>query len=467
MDLLLCNSYYLSYESMPGARGQPYAPLGILYLASYLEQFRELKIGIFDATFAGGLPEFERTLRQLKPRIVGIQGVITTRRITKQMIHIAKSIGAIVVVGGPDPSSSWEDYLHWGADYVIIGEGELTLRHLMLHLTQNVAGETLDDIAGLAYIRNGDVRRTRPYQRISDLDSIPFPAYHMVDVERYFDVWRKYNGFTSMHLLTSRGCPFGCEWCSHAVFGRTFRQRSVENVVAEMRYLKDQYDPDHITIGDDTFGLNKNWLYRWSDTVENERFDFRFRCFSRVDVVDESMLLRLKSVGCSHIHLGVESGSQRILDSMNKGTKVEDIYSASKLIKDIGIGLGYFIMFAYPGETYEDIHLTENLIFQNKPDTLGLSIAYPVPGTRFYDRVKDQILPPDDRSEEQMGSGNQLKFNATYPVSYYRRLIRYIERRSNSYFNGVLSTRKIANTILNGLDYVFLRTFERLWIIIR
>lgn len=467
MDLLLCNSYYLSYESMPGARGQPYAPLGILYLASYLEQFGELKIGTFDATFANGLPDFERTLYQLKPRIVGIQGVITTRRITKQMIQIAKNIGAIVVVGGPDPSSSWEDYLHWGADYVVIGEGELTLRHLMLYLTQNVKGMTLDDIAGLAYIRNGDVYRTKLNKRINDLDSIPFPAYHMIDVERYFDAWQKYNGFTSMHLLTSRGCPFGCEWCSHAVFGRTFRQRSVENVIAELRYLRVRYGPEHITIGDDTFGLDKKWLYRWSDAVEEERFNFRFRCFSRVDVVDERMLRRLKSVGCSHIHLGVESGSQRILDSMNKGTKVEDIYRASKLIKDIGIGLGYFIMFAYPGETYEEIHKTEKLIFENKPDTLGLSVAYPVPGTRFYDRVKNQILPSDDCAEEQMGSGNQLKFNATYPGWYYRRLIRYIERRFDSHVNSVFPMRKIANTIINNLDFVFLRTFERLWLIIR
>lgn len=463
MDILLCNSYYLCYEKIPGASGQPYAPLGILYLAAYLKQFGEFQVEMFDTTFADGVPAFESTLQRLKPRVVGIQGLITTRRIAKQMIQIAKKNNAVVVVGGPDPSSSWGDYIGWGADYVVIGEGELALHKLLSNLTARSSSATLEDIAGLAYIRNGQIHRTAPCEKIANLDCIPFPAYHLIDVERYLCEWRNYNGYASMHLLTSRGCPFSCEWCSHAVFERTFRQRSIENVIAEMRFLKEHYNPDHLTIGDDTFGLNKKWLFRWCNAVKEEDFNFVFRCFSRVDVVDEEMLRRLKMAGCSHIHLGVESGSQRILDCMNKGTKIEDIYRASRLIKDCGIGLGYFIMFAYPGETYEDIHKTERLIFEIKPDTLGLSIAFPVPGTHFFERVKDNILPLDNHDEEQLGSGHQLRFNASYPVLYYRRLISYIERRSNSYSKQKSFIQRIVATIKIIADYVFLRTFERLW----
>lgn len=463
MDLLLCSSYYLIYEPIPGARRQPYAPLGILYLAGYLRRFAELHIGVFDATFADGLSDFKKALQQMRPRVVGIQGLITTRNVSKQMIQIAKNSDAVVVMGGPDPSNSWEDYLHWGADYIVIGEGEFALNRLMEYLTKKSDDISLSDIPGLAYIENGYVHRTTVYRNIAELDAIPFPAYDVINVENYLNAWYNYNGYTSMHLLTSRGCPFGCEWCSHAVFGRTFRQRSVENVIAEIRFLRDSYNPDHVTIGDDTFGLNREWLSRWCAAVEDSRFNLNFRCFSRPDVVTEEMLRQMKAIGCSHIHLGVESGSQRMLDNMNKGTKVEDIYRASNLIKDMGIGLGYFIMFAYPGETYEDIHKTERLIFEIKPDSLGLSIAYPVPGTRFYERVKDKIIPLKNAGEEQMGSGHQLKFKATYPALYYRHLLRYIERRSKLFVRRSSMAGRLAMRSVVALDYIFLRIFERLW----
>lgn len=466
MDLLLCNSYFLVNDPIPGARGQPYAPLGILYLASYLRQFREYDVGVFDATFADGLLAFERTLQLLRPRVVGIQGLITTRNAAKQMIEIAKNRNAVVVMGGPDPSCSWEDYLRWGADYVVVGEGEIALHQLMVYLSQQSADMTLDEIPGLVYLRNGCVYRTALHTRITDLDTIPFPAYELIDVERYLDAWSSYNGYTSMHLLTSRGCPFNCNWCSHAVFGRTFRQRSIENVIAEMKFLRDRYNPDHLTIGDDTFGLNKKWLNCWCTAVKEAGFSFTFRCFSRVDVVDKQMVGQLKSIGCSHIHLGVESGSQRVLNGMNKGTHVEDIYRASRLIKDAGIGLGYFIMFAYPGETFDDIHMTERLIFDVKPDTLGISIAYPVPGTDFYERVKDQLLRAPSGREEQMGSGRQLRFKAAYPDYYYRWLIRYIDNRSKIYLGEGFLLSRIVRGFLAASYHVLLRVFERVWSLI-
>jgi radical SAM superfamily enzyme YgiQ (UPF0313 family) len=453
---------------MAGARGQPYAPLGILYLAAYLRQFG-LQVGIFDATFANGLSDFINALQQNKPRVVGIQGLITTRNISKLMIQAAKNLGAVVIMGGPDPSSSWEDYLQWGADYVVIGEGELPLHKLMLYLTKQ-SGKSDDinfgDIPGLAYTKNGQIHLTSGYRKNANLDSLPLPAYDLINVEKYLDAWRSYNGYASMHLLTSRGCPFGCEWCSHAVFGRTFRQRSVENVIKEMHFLYDTYRPDHLTIGDDTFGLNARWLSDWCDAFKDAGFKFRFRCFSRADVVNEQMLLKLKEVGCSHIHLGVESGSQRILDSMNKGTRVEDIYRVSDLIKKAGIGLGYFIMLAYPGETYKDIHKTEKLILEIKPDTLGLSIAYPVPGTLFYERVRGDILPlVNNNGEEQMGSGYQLKFRATYPALYYRHLLGYIQRRYRLYTKTGSRLERLSANLLAVLDFIFLRMFERLWLL--
>jgi anaerobic magnesium-protoporphyrin IX monomethyl ester cyclase len=463
MDILLCNSYYLAQESMPGARGQPYAPLGILYLAAYLRRSQKFDVGVFDTTFADGLSDFEKTLQRFKPHVVGLQGLITTRRISRKMIEIAKHSGAVVVVGGPDPSSSWEDYISWGADYVVIGEGEIALFQLMTYLFEKPFGRLLEEIPGLVYLQDFVIHRNTQKMKIPDLDIVPIPAYDLIDIEPYFNAWREFNDFTSMHLLTSRGCPFSCEWCSHAVFGRTYRQRSVNNVIEEMHFLRNNYNPDHLTIGDDTFGLDKKWLFSWCDAVKQAGFSIRFRCFTRADVINEDMLLQLKRVGCSHIHLGVESGSQRILDSMNKGMKLEDIYQASMVIKESGIGLGYFIMFAYPGETYKDIRKTEKLIFDIKPNTLGISIAFPVPGTRFYERVKDQILSLTDQADEQMGSGYQLRFKATYPIMYYRLLIRYIGHRCNLFVKNELLFKKINVAIIALLEFIFLRTIERVW----
>lgn len=462
IDILLCSSYYIAYEPMKGAREQPYAPLGILYLASYLREKSNFSVGVFDATFSDGIPAFEKVLQQMKPPIVGIQGFITTRSHTIEMIRIAKKAGSVVVVGGADPSSSWEDYLRWGADYVAVGEGELTLVNLMNYLEGRADTTPPENIPGLVYVSNGTIHQTGSYLRIEDLDSIPFPAYDLIDVEQYLATWYKYNGYTSMHILTSRGCPFSCAWCSKAVFGKSFRQRSVENVIEEIRLLHNKYHPDHLTIEDDTFGLNKKWLSRWCDIMRKEKFNIKFRCFSRVDIVNKEMLQQLKTSGCSHIHLGVESGSQRILDSMNKGTKVEDIYRSSKLIKDMEIGLGYFIMFGYLGETFDDIHKTEQLIFDIVPDTLGLSIAHPIPGTAFYDHVKNQHLLFDYNEKEQFETNRRLQFKATYPNQYYLHLIRYIEYRF-LLIKETQHVRKAMLTISAVLEFIFLQVFERLW----
>jgi len=427
-DLLLCTSYFLAYEAMPGARGQPYVSLGVLYLAAYLRRSDCRRVEVFDATFADGLAAFESALDRLRPKAVGIQSVITTRQIARQMIAIAKRYGATVIVGGPDPSVLYESYLQWGADMVVIGEGEHTLEELLLHLEAAPDAPALDDIAGLAFAADGRLCVTPARPPIRDIDSLPFPAYDLVDVARYLETWRQYNGYSSMHFMMSRGCPFNCSWCSHAVFGRTYRQRSVANVLAEMRLLEQSYGPDHLTIADDTLGLNKKWLADWSGAIERDGPRIPFRCFSRADVITATIVAQLKAAGCRHIYLGVESGSQRILDRMNKGTTLPGIRRASALIKDAGIDLGYFIMFAYPGETFEDIHRTLELIFQMAPDSLGLSIAYPVPGTAFYEEVKGRLVP-DEADEPVMGSGRRVKFKATYPEAYYQCLLRYIERR--------------------------------------
>jgi radical SAM superfamily enzyme YgiQ (UPF0313 family) len=233
-----------------------------------------------------------------------------------------------------------------------------------------------------------------------------------------------------------------------------------------MRFLKEQYNPDTLWIADDTFGLNRRWLENWCDEVIRCGIRIPFRCFTRVDVIGPDILARLKAAGCQRIHLGVESGSQRVLDAMQKKTRVADIRRASRQIHEAGIKLNYFIMFGYPGETFKDIQETERLIFEAKPDSVGYSIAYPVPGTEFYEHVKDRLASNSDVLWERTSRGFQLLFRARYPLLYYCLLVRSIESRRgylNARWSSISKLICLINMILTGS---MRWTAEHLWLVI-
>ena len=344
------------------------------------------------------------------------------------MLNIARGMGIPVVVGGPDASACHELYMNWGADYAVIGEGEETSAELLRCITgdPNLA---IEDICGLAYKKNGEIVVNARRPLVKDLDQLPFPDWKAIDVGRYLSLWRDKNGYTSLHILSSRGCPFSCSWCSRAVFGRTVRQRSVENVLKEISELWNLYHPDSIWFADDTFTLNNAWIEKFSDSVVQSGNIVPFRCFTRADRVTPQVLKKLKSAGCRLIHMGVESGSQRVLDAMNKGQKIEAIQNASQQIHNAGIELNYFIMFGYPGENLQDIRATESLIQKANPDSVGFSIAYPVPGTEFYNLVKDKLDDDIDSLWEKTTEGIQRMFQTAFSLNYYRKTIQHIQLR--------------------------------------
>jgi anaerobic magnesium-protoporphyrin IX monomethyl ester cyclase len=429
MDLLLSNSHFLYHDLVEQSSAYVYPPLGPLYLSAYLKNANIGEIEVFDTTFAKDEQAFEQYLQAKRPRLIGIQAVITTRTRTRNMLKIAQAMEIPVVVGGPDASTCYDQYLSWGADYAVIGEGENTSAELL----QSVTGQadlSIEEIRGLAYKKNGEIVVNAQRPLIQDLDQLPFPDWKAIDIERYLSLWRKKNGYTSLHILSSRGCPFGCAWCSRAVFGRTVRQRSVENVIKELSVLWNLYHPDSIWFADDTFTINETWIGNFSDTVIHSGNIVPFRCFTRADKVTPAMLAKLKSAGCRLIHLGVESGSQQVLDAMNKGQKVETIRKASKYIHEAGIEINYFIMFGYPGEKLQDIRATENLIQEAKPESVGFSIAYPVPGTEFYKSVKDCLAEDIDFLWEKTTQDVQRMFRTEFPLAYYRNTIRHIQLRT-------------------------------------
>ena len=463
LDILLTHSHFLCHDLADQPVAYVYPPLGPLYLSAYLKKEKAGEVGVFDSTFSNGEKEFEQYIKVHHPRLIGIQTIITTRTQTRNLLHICHNAGIPVVVGGPDASACYTKYLEWGADYVVIGEGEETCSELLQFITCQ-SNYREGDIKGLAYKSNGQVVVNEKRPLIQDLDSIPLPDWQAIDISKYLDLWRQKNGYTSLQILTSRGCPFGCSWCSHAVYGRTIRQRSVDNVIKEMRALSTLYDPDTIWFADDTFTINPFWINSFSDKVAQNGNIIPFRCFTRADRVSPEMLTKLKAIGCRLIHMGVESGSQRVLDKMNKGQNIDIIKNASTYIHNAGIELNYFIMFGYPGEKLQDIRATEKLIQETKPDSIGFSIAYPVPGTEFHKSIENSLDKNIEALWEKTTRNVQKMFPTEFPLLYYRLTIQHIQLRNmrrNSKDRGI---RRINSEVKILFLAVGRWVIERIWL---
>jgi anaerobic magnesium-protoporphyrin IX monomethyl ester cyclase len=252
---------------------------------------------------------------------------------------------------------------------------------------------------------------------ITDLDKLPFPAWDLVDVEKYRSIWMKYHGYFSMNMVTTRGCPYHCNWCAKPIWGQRYNSRSPENVVAEMKWLKETYAPDHIWFVDDILGLKPNWIEKFAMLLQQADAAIPFKCLQRADLVNEKTADALAKAGCKTVWLGAESGSQKILDAMDKGDSVNDIYNAARLLKTNGIEVGFFLQFGYPSETWEDVQKTLKMVRDCAPDDIGISVSYPLPGTKFFERVKLEL------GEKQNWIDSEdlaMLYRGPFPTEFYR-----------------------------------------------
>ncbi len=422
LDVLLISPYSLAQDPLEQKLMKPYPALGLLYVAAALKP--HFSVEILDMTFRQP-EELDNLILTKKPRIVGVHANVVCREAAGEAIKSAKKAGAIVIAGGPDPSTYQELYLgKFGADYLVQGEAEITIQELAGAILN---GSPTNEIAGLVYLKDGKPQSSPARSPVKDLDTLPMPAWDLVELEPYFSAWRKRWGYTSLHIMTSRGCPFSCNWCSKEIFARSFRQHSPERVVEEMLLLRDHYGVDRIWLADDIVGANKKWMEKWHGEVIRRKAQLPFECLTRVDLINPTIIQQLKEAGCWKIYYGAESGSQKVLDAMNKETKVEEIYEATRLTKAMGIQVGLFIMFGYPGETLADIRSTEKMLADLKPDTAGFSVAYPLKGTVFYEQVKAELAP----QQQQWSSTNEnrLLFKARYPNKFYNLTIRILQKK--------------------------------------
>jgi len=250
------------------------------------------------------------------------------------------------------------------------------------------------------------------------------PAWDLIDIPAYRAIHLEHRGYFSLNISTTRGCPFKCNWCAKPIYGNRYNARSPQHVVRELRWLKEQYDFDHIWFCDDIFGLKPGWVNEFADLVEKVELQFKFKIQSRADLLlQENYVAALARAGCDNSWMGAESGSQKILDAMDKGTTVQQIHDATHLLREYGIHPSFFIQFGYPGETKEDIRKTIRMINRLLPDSLGISVSYPLPGTPFYERVKADLK---DKANWTDSDELKIMFRNTYQPAFYKQLHRYV-----------------------------------------
>jgi anaerobic magnesium-protoporphyrin IX monomethyl ester cyclase len=437
-DITLVHPLFISKDPIEEKIMTPYFPLGLMYLTSVL-QGRGYTVDLFDCTFRKDFDEFENYMKREKPPVVGITSLITIRRNALILADIAKRYGAQVIFGGPDPTAIPERYLHYKGsngtypvDYVVFDEGELITTDLIDHVFRNGDyAPNPHDITGLRFRgNNSSIVETGHRELIQDLDRLPFPSRDLVDVEQYRDAWIDKHGYWSLSIINTRGCPYRCSWCQKAVFGKMYRSRTPDNSAQEMKRIKDVYAPNQIRVVDDITGVNRKWVLAWRDAVIRHDAVIPFECLTRVNLVDAEIIRALKDMGCKKIYFGAESGSQKVLDAMDKGIKVEQIYTAAELCKGAGIETYFFMMVGYPEENFSDIKLSAKLLRDTVPDTFSTTVAYPLPGTKFFEQVRDRMeFDSEWTIDWDYTAENKLLFRREqYSTAFYRWVVRWLHR---------------------------------------
>jgi radical SAM superfamily enzyme YgiQ (UPF0313 family) len=450
MDILLTHSYFLRFDPKELEAMMPYPPLGTLYAASVLRN-AHFTVAIHDSMFQESEGSIRSSLRIHQPKVFVIYddqfNYLTKmclgrmREAAFRMAQIAKEFGCTVVVFSSDASDHLEKYFNHNVDFVILGEAEQTLRELCEMLLRNPT-VLVSSIPGIAYHSEKGTTKTDPRAIEQNLDQFPFPAWDLIHLEEYQTRWKKKHGYWSMNLVTTRGCPFHCNWCAKPIYGQVYHSRSPRNVVDEMLLLFKQYRPDHLWFADDIFGLKPGWLEDFAKEIGASKIAIPFKCLSRADlIVNDDTARNLKTSGCETVWIGAESGSQKILDAMEKGTTLAQIRDATTKLRSLGIKVGYFLQFGYPGETNQDISQTLKMVKQNMPDEIGVSISYPLPGTKFYERVKSQL----GEKHNWLESGDlEMMFQGSYSPDYYRALHK-VTHKKFSVWRGVRTLQKLLN----------------------
>lgn len=449
MKILFSHSYVLSFDPKQEKSMQPYPPLATLYAATLAKSLGH-EVEVHDVQFDTDETKLIAAVKRFHPDLLIFWddgfNYLTKMCLSNMrdfILHVlqAKELDSLPVwVCSSDSSDHPQVYLDAGAQLVISGEGEDTLRELLSSFPHYL------HIPGI--VHTGGRNPKRPV--IKSLDALPHPDYQLIDLDSYRNRWLKKHGFFSLNMVTTRGCPFSCNWCAKPIYGNRYHAHSPAWVVAQLKQLISHCKPDHIWFADDIFGLKPGWVKEFADLLEKENIQISFKIQSRVDLLlNENTVQHLARAGCETVWVGAESGSQKVLDAMDKGTRVEQISEASFQLKKAGIRIGYFLQFGYPGEDLSDIKLTLRMLEENKPDDIGVSVSYPLPGTSFYEKVRAEL---NDKANWTDSDDLSLMFSNTYSPRFYKALHRYLHKR----FRLSLTLRQMGNSLINSPDFLLL-----------
>jgi anaerobic magnesium-protoporphyrin IX monomethyl ester cyclase len=432
LDIVFSHSYYYKFDVKQWKNQTPYPPLGTLYAASYLRE-NGYTVGVFDANLLDDPKTIQPYLEMQQPKVFVLYDdgfnyltkmcLTTMREAAFEMIKIAKNLDCQVIVCSSDSTDHYEKYLAAGADFVIQGEGEISLKELVDALTNH---EGTSQIKGLVFEKDGEFIKNPKHPVLRNLDDLPMPAWDLIDIEPYRKIWEAGGNEFTLNMATTRGCPFKCNWCAKPIYGNRYNSHSPEYITKHIKYLQENYGVTRFWMCDDIFGLKPRWVQNFNQELKKENLSISYYIQSRVDLLlKEDTIDALAESGLEEVWVGAESGSQAILDAMDKETTVEQIYEATRLLKEKNIRVAFFIQFGYLNETQEDIQKTIEMIKELVPDNIGVSVSYPLPGTKFYEKVKDDLkLKANWTDSDDLA----MMFKGTYNTEYYRKLQRYVHK---------------------------------------
>jgi len=421
MKILLTHAYFLMDDIKELEIVKPYPPLGLLYISAFLEK-NNITHKVFDTTFSK-YNLLESFISDYQPDVIGIYCNLMTKLKVVELMTGIKAVNAKtqIVVGGPDIRYNASDYLENGADVAVIGEGEVGFLELIKAFDN--ADQELSKINGIAFKLDGKVHFTKDRILMREIGELPYPAFHNIDTEKYLETWKKQHGQSMLSVSTQRGCPYTCKWCSTAVYGQSYRRKNPEKVVEELMDLKTKFNPDAIWFVDDVFTVSHKWISAFNLALKKAGQKIPFECITRADRLNPEVIELLKDSGCFRVWIGAESGSQRILDAMDRRVEVGQVQEMIQQSKKAGIETGTFIMLGYPGETLQDIHATVDHLIKSDPDQFTITLAYPIKGTSLYDEVENLQIGSFDWKTQ---TDRERNFERNFSHSFYQFALRYV-----------------------------------------
>jgi radical SAM superfamily enzyme YgiQ (UPF0313 family) len=428
MNVLLTHGYFLHEDEKEKAIMRPYPPLGILYISGYLKD-KSVNHQVFDSTFSSENEWIDYVLKH-KPKLIAFYTNLMTKVKILHLIDKLKEYDSLsdtkFLLGGPDVTYNIENYMKNGADYIVIGEGEETFHDTIIQFE----GENeFEKVTGLVFKNSeGEIVKNPPRVKIKDVNELSGPNREAIDLTNYLEVWKKHHGKSTLNISTQRGCPYTCKWCSTAVYGQSYRRRSPKLVVDEIEQLIDSYNPDALWFVDDVFTVSHKWLNEFHQEMTSRNVSIQFECITRAERLNEEVLQKLKEIGCFRIWIGAESGSQRIIDKMDRKVDINVVKDMIQLTTKMGMESGTFIMLGYPTETMEDINLTIQYLKDANPDVFTITVAYPIKGTSLYTEIeKDIIQAPTWNSS----TDREIDFTRIYSRKFYDYAVRKVVNEVN------------------------------------